>query len=236
AEYAAKGAEAKYRHLVESLPVTVYSLKPESLELKYLSPQVSSFGSWTPEDWLSAGAHAWKERICEPERDAVVQRLRTGLGNGYPEELVYRVCLPDQNIRWVRDTCRVVRDERGEPLAIQGVLADITDQKEAELESAERLRRARFFMDHAQLYAVKLDMNGRVTDVNPYFLDLASCPRERVIGTDWYARVTPEDVRDELRASFQEAMRTGIIEPRAEYSVRLETGGVRTAMWTRTIL
>src|SRR6185436_2653050 len=112
-----------YRHLVESLPVTVYSFDAASAKLEYVSPRVTEFGT-SVESLLQAGPNAWIERIHPEDRAPVLARFQRGASRGFPTEVTYRVRMPGGTTRWVRDTCSVVRDHVGNPVAIQGVLAD----------------------------------------------------------------------------------------------------------------
>ncbi|MET0389364.1 MAG: PAS domain S-box protein [Polyangiales bacterium] len=236
AEYTAQGTEARYRHLVESLPVTVYAFDIHTTKLMYLSPHAVQLSGWTPAQWLQAGADHWIERVHPDDRAAIVARFEPGALSGLPAEIVYRVHMPNGQWRWVRDTCSLVRDPVGRAVALQGVLCDVTEQREAELERQELERRQRFMLDHADLHAVMIDAAGSVTFVNDYFCHATGYTREAVIGRSWFELTTPVTERARLRRDLEQGVTRGHLEPRMEAPLRTAAGERLQVLWTNTLL
>jgi two-component system cell cycle sensor histidine kinase/response regulator CckA len=236
AEYAAKGTEAKYQHLVEALPVTVYSFDIHSGKLDYVSPRVADLGGWAAREWLAAGAERWVEAIHPDDRGPVRARFAIGVGAGFPEEITYRVRIPGGGTRWIRDTCGVVRDHLGRPVALQGTLADITKQTEAELERRELDRHYRELLDAGELHAVMLDLGGDITFVNDYFCRVTGFARETLVGTNWFDRMVSEPSRARLKEQFKAELARGAVAPRVETTVHTAAGERRRVLWTTTLL
>ncbi|MFT3927206.1 MAG: PAS domain S-box protein [Myxococcales bacterium] len=236
AEYAAQEAQARYRNLVESLPVTVYSMDAGCKRLRYLSPKVNEFGGFSVGDWLRMGPRAWLNRIVKEDRPRVLERYRKDLSRGFADELVYRVHLEGRGVCWIRDSSTLIRDAQGNPMAFQGVLADITAQREAELAREESERRARTLLHNIAMIAVHIDTEGRIQDVNPYFSLVLGYERDEVLGTSWYDYLDSREEAVRLHASYDAALRVGAIAPRVEYAIRTKAGDVRRLLWTRTVL
>ncbi|MEY4582875.1 MAG: hypothetical protein RL701_7578, partial [Pseudomonadota bacterium] len=236
AEYAARGTEAKYRNLVESLPVTVYAFDLHTGKLDYVSPRAFELGGWPAEQWLAAGVQPWLERIHPDDRASVLARFDPGAVKGFPPELTYRVNLPDGQVRWVRDTCSLVRDQVGRSIALQGMLSDVTQQVESELERIELERRHRFMLDHADLHAVMLDCNGIVTFVNDYLCRMTGFSRSEILGHSWFEFTAPPSERVRLQAEYTTGIVRGWFEPRMEGPLRTAHGGRRHVLWTTTLL
>ncbi len=55
-------------------------------------------------------------------------------------EVEYRICLPNNCVRWMHDRWTVMRDAEGAPLAIEGIIRDNTDKKRIESKLQERER------------------------------------------------------------------------------------------------
>ncbi|HOW18164.1 MAG TPA: PAS domain-containing protein, partial [Phycisphaerae bacterium] len=51
---------------------------------------------------------------------------------GGPFACEYRAVARDGRVVWFRDEARMIRDEAGRPLCLQGVMLDITEQKRAD--------------------------------------------------------------------------------------------------------
>ena len=236
AEYTARGTEAKYQHLVESLPVTVYSFDLHTSKLDYVSPHAVELGGWTADQWLTSGHALWIERIHPDDRAAVQARFQPGAVKGQPPELIYRVILPSGELRWVRDTCSLVRDTVGHSLALQGVIADVTRQVEAELAQQELERRHQFMLDHADLHAVMLDCEARVTFVNDYLCRVTGWGKQDIIGHSWFEFTAPPGERERLYRDYTEGLARAWLEPRREAPLRTKQGGRRHVLWTTTLL
>ena len=237
AETAARGSEAKYQDLVESLPVTVYSFHARTGQLDYLSPRIVELGGRSAEQHLVAGGIArWLELIEPEDREPVQKRLSGNIEEGLSEELIYRIRLPDGTRRWIRDTCRVVRDARGKPFAVQGTLADITALKQAELARFEAERTFRSLLENADLLAIILSATGHVQFVNDCFSRLTGYTREEALGADGFDLIIPESDRKGLRDDFLKSIAQNRLAPRFESTIRTRTGDRRRILWTNTLM
>ena len=225
--------EAKYRHLIESLPVTVYSFDFRTGKLDYVSPRVVERGGLSADRWLVDGVERWIERIHPDDRSLVSARYAET--PGLPEEVTYRLRLDDET-RWIRDTCRLVLDPLGQPVAIRGTLADVTDQTSTELERAELDRRIRIGLENAGLLAVMLDSGGAITFVNDHYLRVTGFSREALIGTDWFDNVSPPEESAQARRQYCNDLRDGQIVTGREAELPTKTGEDRKILWTSTVL
>jgi PAS domain S-box-containing protein len=236
AEHAALGSEAKYKYLVESLPVVVYAFDLKTSTLEYVSPRAYELGGWAAEEWLSKGAQGWLDLIHPDDRAPVLERFRTGPGTMFRDEVTYRVNLPDGNQRWIRDTCHVVRDHLGKPFAMQGILSDVSLQVESELERKEVERRQRFLFENADLHAVMLDCDARITYVNDYLARTTGFSREQLRGKIWFELTSPASERARLVSEFREAMARAAVPTRVEGPLHTAAGDTRQVLWTNTLL
>jgi two-component system cell cycle sensor histidine kinase/response regulator CckA len=146
------------------------------------------------------------------------------------------VHLDDGRTLWVRDTCSVVRDALGRPIAIQGVLADVTDRTQAELARREIERRYRSLLDNVDVIALTLDVNGCVTFANEAFVRTSGYSREELIGLDWFQTVLPDATREPVRQRFLRDVAAGTVAPRFELGVRTKGGDIRQLLSTNTLL
>lgn len=247
AERAAEAMDAKYKHLVETLPATIYSFDVKSGAIDYLSPQVRMLGGWAPSDWAASAAAespserngklaaVWLARIHPEDRPLVEERFAAGLGRPLSPEIVYRVLCPDDKTRWIRDRCEVVRDALGEPVAVQGVLCDVTQTMEAELSSRENADRFRTLLENVELSTVLLDPNGKVGFVNDAFVRTTGYVREEIVGADWFAVAIPEARRASARELFVLAAKEGRLSTRHEGTL-LTKWGERRVAWSTTLL
>ncbi len=126
-------AEAKYRILVEQIPAITYTTALDApVKLLYISPQISQLG-FPPEEWL-ADPEGLLKQIHPEDRQPVLKAILHVYESGEPMRCEYRLFIRGGEVRWFLNEASLVRHESGEPLFLQGVLVDITKDKETEKE------------------------------------------------------------------------------------------------------
>src|SRR6185437_1044475 len=130
---ARKEAEARYRTLVEQLPLITYIDTPYSADeaAAYISPQIEQILGYSLQEWHS-NPQFFVEHLHPEDRDHVREAQREARASGEPLELDYRFIAADGRIVWLKDSYTVVRDESGRPWYTQGFAIDVTARKQAE--------------------------------------------------------------------------------------------------------
>ena len=142
AENALREAETKYRTLVENMAATVYiDMADEPHATLYISPQVREMLGYAPEDWIAKPEFC--NDIVHPEdsqrmwKEAEESQTRGRFAGEY------RYIAKDGRVVWVHDEAVLLEGDGEAPAVWQGVMLDITAQKEAEealRQSEERFR------------------------------------------------------------------------------------------------
>jgi len=139
AEQALRGAEEKYRALVENMPAVVYLVAPDDdRRTLYVSPQVERALGYPREEWLDQ-PDIWMELLHPDDREQTLAAHDVANETGQPWSREYRLIASDGRALWFRDVATLVRDREGRALHWQGVQLDITKLKWVE----EELRLAR---------------------------------------------------------------------------------------------
>jgi len=132
AESALFDTEERYRMLVEKLPAVVFMDKfnqPQTTQ--YMSPRLVDLLGYTPEEWV-AGDNLWENSLHPDDKERVLaEDIRTD-ETGEPFRIEYRIRHGDGHYVWVKEDASIIRTEDGTPLFWQGILLDITDQKQVE--------------------------------------------------------------------------------------------------------
>src|SRR3954454_2475544 len=123
--------EQRFRALLEGVPVAAYRWEAGSAgRCLYVSPQIEAMLGFRPDQWM-ADPELWMERIHPDDRARVMSDEGDAKTTGLLDN-EYRFLRADGHIVWVRDQARWVVDESGQ--AFEGVFADVTSRKQAELE------------------------------------------------------------------------------------------------------
>lgn len=135
AEAALREAEERFRLLVERIPAVVYiwEILPISDEPHYYtSPQIEALTGFTPAEWDASRGFPLS-RVHPDDRRRVLEATFHSETTGQPFRVEYRLLAKDGRVIWVRDEATILRRTReGRPWLFQGVLIDITEQKESE--------------------------------------------------------------------------------------------------------
>jgi two-component system sensor histidine kinase UhpB len=124
-------AEAKFRSLVEQVEAITYIAPLDgSTRVSYISPQISMLG-FSPEQWL-ADLDLQAQQIHPADREAAMRAINLSRTSGQPLRHEYRLLTRSGEIMWFRDAAKVVTDESGRKMFLQGLLLDITQSKLAE--------------------------------------------------------------------------------------------------------
>jgi len=137
-----RGAEERYRLLVERVPAVVYVAEPGSSgSWSYVSPQIERMLGFTAQEWM-ADPEMWFRQI-HPDDQVIAlgeedRILRGGMGGGIASA-TYRLRHRNGTTVWVRDDAIMLRDHEGHA-TFHGVLVDVTREKRLE----ERLEHQAF--------------------------------------------------------------------------------------------
>ena len=125
-------AEARYRTLVEQLPVVTFlaALDGGANEL-YVSPQIEALLGFSQREWLENPV-LWYTQLHPDDRERWHREFARTCAAGERFQSEYRFLARDGRVVWVHGEAQVVRDEAGRPLFLQGMAYDITGRKRAE--------------------------------------------------------------------------------------------------------
>jgi PAS domain S-box-containing protein len=110
------------------------------------------------------------------------------------------------SVVWVRGTARPMLGAHRRSLFVEGVVSDITEQKQVEIALRESEERFRILASHAPVGIFQEDRNGIRTYVNERWCHITGSTLETAMGWGWLRLVHPDDrelVENEWRAALQ---------------------------------
>jgi PAS domain S-box-containing protein len=166
--------EAELRRVLASVSDCLWSGEcgDEGWTYRYFSPVVEKL-TGRPAPFFLGAIQAWASVVHPEDRDRweeFVRRLRAGQ-TGQEE---YRVIWPDGSVRWLRESVRITPSPGNGGLRLDGVLADISERKQAEERLAQQHRLLRSLMDNLPDSIYVKDAQGR------YVID--NLAHQRILG------------------------------------------------------
>ena len=95
---------------------------------------------------------------------------------------------------WVHGLGKVQFDERGSPVAMRGIIRDITDRKESERRICESEERYRATFEQAPVGILHTSLDGEILRCNLTFAKIIGYPLEEVRGLTFQEITIPEDL------------------------------------------
>ncbi|MGO9964576.1 MAG: putative bifunctional diguanylate cyclase/phosphodiesterase [Acidimicrobiales bacterium] len=134
AKAAEHGAEEGFRSLVVNIPGAVYRREcVEPWTMHFVSDHIEMLTGYPASEFTDENVRSFESIICPDDREHVNGVVREALGRGGSFSLEYRIMHANGSSRWVAEHGRGVADSTGRPVWIDGVILDLSVQRENEL-------------------------------------------------------------------------------------------------------
>ena len=120
----------RYRLLAENTVDAIWRMDPDTT-FTYINPAIETMTGFTPEEWIGSTLREHCDAENFAEMQAVIQEALSRLPA--TEGIVFETTILKKNGEPlpVEITGRVLADEQGQPVALQGITRDITERKQA---------------------------------------------------------------------------------------------------------
>jgi PAS domain S-box-containing protein len=214
ASFTAAEPGVDYRTLVEQIPAITYTEIHHGADQRttYVSPQAARILGYRPQEFVE-DADLWRKLRHPADRAVVRAAERTAEVTRSPFHAEYRMHDRAGRLHWFRDDAVIVEHDGSGGTFWQGVMFDITAEKEAEQQAREAERRYRSLVESLPCTVFVDELDERATNV------YTSPQTEAMFGytqQDWVEdpdlwldrMVHPED-RERCREAEAEHVRSG---------------------------
>ena len=167
AEEMLRNSEERFRRLVGSVTDYIYSVKLESGRPVSTThaPACISVTGYTAEEY-AADSELWDHMIYEEDKQIVTNLTGKILSGFNVLPLEHRIVHKNGSLRWVKNTLVVKRDAKGVPISYDGLIEDITMQKQADEVLRESEETAHALLNAPSDALFLLDNERRIIAVN----------------------------------------------------------------------
>lgn len=180
-ERALQESEARFRRLAENAKDMIYRMSLPDGQYEYISPAVTDLSGYSPEEWY----HSPKliQQIIHSDWHGYFAKQWEKLLNGeIPPFYEYQIRHKSGEIRWVNQRNVLIRNEEGNPVAIEGIVTDITDRKQAEEAIKNSREQLELLVDSLPSLLAYVDSEQRYLYVNQAYANWYGKPKEAFVG------------------------------------------------------
>lgn len=165
--------------ILSNINGVVRSVDLPTMATRYVNTAAETLYGYSVEAFLGSPS-LWQSLIYPDDRPQIDQ-VFSQLDSQTSFDLEYRITRADGAVRWVRDLAQVSYDDDGTPLRLNGVITDITEQKQ--LEEALRLSESRIeaIFQQAAIGINQAAPDGRFIQANQAYCDLLGYTKEELL-------------------------------------------------------
>ena len=132
-EEALRESERRYKRITDAVTDYIYTVRLQDGQPAETIHRPSSVAvtGYTPEEF-AADPFLWINMVHEQDREAVKKQAQDILAGKDVKPLEHRITRKDGTLRWVKNTCVLHTDNKGQLLSYDGLIQDITERKQAE--------------------------------------------------------------------------------------------------------
>ena len=189
-EEAVRLSQQQYESLVHSIDGIVWELDAATFRFTFVSQQAERLLGYPPERWINE-PNFWPDHLHPEDRLWVLDFCVEATSKQEDHQFDYRMIAADGRVVWLRDSVTVdARDP--ERILLRGVMVDITERKQAEVELKQSEERYRDLVENARDIIYEHDLEGHYTATNNAGLQLTGYSLAETLELNLMERVAPE--------------------------------------------
>jgi two-component system, cell cycle sensor histidine kinase and response regulator CckA len=219
AEQALRESEEEYRNLFENLYDVYYSTDPTGL-ISIASPSVERLLGYKSDEII--GLDLKSLYVNPQEREEFLSQI---MRNGSVDDFQAQLRRKDNSVIWVSTNSKILKDEKGNFLGVEGLARDVSERKRAEEDLKESEERYRALFDRSFDCVYVNDFEGNFIDANDTALNILGYDREEIRSVKFASLLS----EDQLPLAFQvltEIKETGYHKELVEFSLKRKDGRI----------
>jgi diguanylate cyclase (GGDEF)-like protein/PAS domain S-box-containing protein len=174
--------------------------------MEFISGGLVTLTGYTSEELSARGG--WASIIAADDLGRVERRVREALDARKRFECAYRIKCLDGGVRWVSESGQAIYDQTGEALFLEGVISDVSGQKQVEEMQRSLASRWRKTLDTIPQMVWSMRPDGTEEYYNEQWVEFTGVRVGSRQGTSRLDLVHPSD-RPQAKTAWQNALASG---------------------------
>ncbi len=190
-----KKSEEMFRLLADSCPDVIYRISIPDGNYEYISPSSTVVCGRSPEEFYKKPLliNEMLHPDCKNEFDEKFLDMIVKKSTSHVE---YKIIHKSGEVIWVSQNDVLIRDENGNPVALQGIARDITEKKQAE----EIKTKFESIVEHSSDAIITKNLDGTITSWNHAAEKIYGYSKEEMLGKS--AQILIPEGREQEISSF----------------------------------
>ncbi|MBT3754914.1 MAG: PAS domain S-box protein, partial [Candidatus Cloacimonetes bacterium] len=225
AEKALKESEEQYRSITETIPGAAYKCDKD-WTFNFVSQGFKELTGYPASEIINNKVRSFVSLMFEDDIERINLSLDKAIKRNDPFYFSeYKLKTNSSKIVWVHDSVRIIYDKKGNATSFNGVIIDITEQKNAEeaLKESETRFKA---LHNASFGGITIHDKGLILECNKGLSEITGYKREALIGMDGLLLIeegSREKVMENILAGYEEPYEAIGVRKNGEiYPLRLE--------------
>ena len=195
----------RFSRLAENSPDMIYRMLLPDGSYQYVSPASENIFGYTPDEFYRSPLLI--KNIIRPDwQDYFALEWKKLLSGELPPSYEYQIIHKSGETRWVHQRNVLVRDNSGAPIAIEGIVTDITERTHALEMVTQEKQTAQTYLDIAGVMFGALDLNGNIILMNKKGHQILGYQEGDLLGRNWFETCLPRTNQAEIKEVFKRQM------------------------------
>jgi PAS domain S-box-containing protein len=172
-----KKSESMYRLLADSCPDVIYRVSIPEGRYEYISPASTVNCGRSPEEFYKTPLLI-KEMLHPDCKDVFNEKFLDTIAKKSVSNIEYQIIHKSGDLVWVSQSDVLIKDENGNPVAVQGIARDITEKKQAE----EIKAKFESIVEHSNDAIISKKLDGTITSWNHAAEKIYGYSKEEMLG------------------------------------------------------
>ncbi len=176
-----KESEGRFRRLAENAKDIIYRLKIPDGYFEYISPSIKDIVGYSQDEVykdVSLMRHAIHPDFYKWFLDVWIGLLHGEVLDSFE----YKIISKDGNEKWLNQRNTIVKDKEGNPIALEGIVTDVTENIEANLSIKQNEEKFRTLYENMVQGVFYQSKDGRLIDCNKRTLEIFGLTEDQIMG------------------------------------------------------
>jgi len=176
----------------------IYRMSLPDGRYEYVSPASVTLFGYSPDEFYKSSKLI--QEIIHPDWQTYFEDQWTKLVRGeMPPIYEYQIIDKKGETKWLNQRNAMVFDKNNKPIAIEGIVTDITQLKNAERKAVAERNKTQQYLDIAEVMLVSVELSGTVKLINQKGCEVLGYSEEEIVGQNWFDNFLPERLRENVK-------------------------------------